>query len=170
LCELYLLSAVLKRWHDEGQQDADFPLVAYCCESGFATIAARLDEILANLPNRPVASLLRVLTMPFGRRHRGPADALATACAQILLEPSATRDRVTTGLFHPSDDGPVARLDHAFKLVVAAQPLRERMGKARSQDIETARGQGVISESEAAQLAALAKAIADVINVDDFAP
>jgi acyl-CoA dehydrogenase len=170
LCELYLLSAVLKRWHDEGRQEADFPLVAHCCESGLATIAARLDEILANLPNRPVAWLLRALTMPFGRQHRGPSDWLTTACAQILLEPSAARDRVTAGLFHPTDDGPVARLDRAFKLAVAAQPLRDRMRKAHVRDAETARAQGLINESEAAQLAALAKAVADVINVDDFAP
>jgi acyl-CoA dehydrogenase len=170
LCELYLLSATLKRWHDEGRRDADFPLVAYCCESGLATIAARLDEILANLPNRPVAWLLRAMTMPFGRQHRGPSDRLATACAQILLEPSATRDRVTVGLYHPTDDGPVARLDRAFKLAVAAQPLRDRMRKAHVRDVETARAQGLINESEAAQLAALAKAVADVINVDDFAP
>ena len=170
LCELYLLSAVLKRWHDEGRREADFPLVAYCCESGLATIAARLDEILANLPNRPVAWLLRIMTLPFGRQHRGPSDRLATACAQILLEPSATRDRLTVGLYHPTDDGPVARLDRAFKLAVAAQPLRDRMRKAHVRDVEIARAQGLINESEAAQLAALAKAVADVINVDDFAP
>jgi acyl-CoA dehydrogenase len=170
LCELYLLSAALKRWHDEGRRDADLPLVAYCCESGLATIATRLDEILANLPNRPVAWLLRAMTMPFGRQHRGPSDRLATACAQILLEPSATRDRVTVGLYHPTDDGPVARLDRAFKLAVAAQPLRDRMRKAHVRDVETARAQGLINESEAAQLAALAKAVADVINVDDFSP
>jgi acyl-CoA dehydrogenase len=170
LCELFLLSAVLKRWHDEGQQDADFPVVAYCCEDGLATIAARLDEILANLPNRPVAWLLRALTMPFGRQHRGPADALVTVCAQILLEPSAARDRVTTGLFHPTDDGPIARLDRAFNLVVAAQPLRDRMRKAHVRDVETARAKGLVNESEAAQLAALGKAVADVINVDDFDP
>jgi acyl-CoA dehydrogenase len=170
LCELYLLSAVLKRWHDEGRQEADFPLVAYSCENGLATIAARLDEILANLPNRPVGWLLRAMTLPFGRQHRGPSDRLTTACAQILLEPSATRDRVTVGIYHPTDDGPVARLDRAFKLAVAAQPLRDRMRKAHVRDAETARAQGLINEGEAAQLAALAKAVADVINVDDFAP
>ena len=37
-------------------------------------------------------------------------------------------------------------------------------------DIEAGRAQGLINESEAGQLAALAKAVADVINVDDFAP
>ena len=46
LCELYLLSTVLKRWQDEGRQDADFPLVAFCCESGLATMAARFERSL----------------------------------------------------------------------------------------------------------------------------
>ena len=108
--------------------------------------------------------------MPLGPQHRGPADKLTIACAEILLEPSATRDRVTVGLFHPTDDGPIARLDRAFKLVVAAQPLRDRLRKAHVHDVEKARAQGLINESEAAQLAVLAKAVADVINVDDFAP
>jgi acyl-CoA dehydrogenase len=170
LCELYLLSTVLKRWQDEGRQAADFPLVAFCCESGLATMAARFDEIFANLPNRPAAWLLRLLAMPFGRQHRGPDDRLTVACANILTEPSATRDRVTVGLFHPTDDGPIARLDRAFALVVAAQPLRDRLRKAHVHDVDQARAQGLINEAEAAQLTALAKAVAEVINVDDFAP
>src|SRR5262249_56567089 len=59
LSELYLGSAVLKRWEDEGRQAADLPLVAWCMETSSATIETRLDEILANLPMRPVAWLLR---------------------------------------------------------------------------------------------------------------
>jgi acyl-CoA dehydrogenase len=110
------------------------------------------------------------LVLPFGPRHRGPTDKLTIACAEILMEPSATRDRVTVGLFHPTDDGPIARLDRAFKLTVAAQSLRDRLRKAHVHDADQARAQGLINESEAAQLAALAKAVADVINVDDFAP
>ena len=51
LSELYLLSAAMKRWEDEGRQESDLPLLAYCMEQGFATTAARLDAILANLPN-----------------------------------------------------------------------------------------------------------------------
>ena len=86
------------------------------------------------------------------------------------MEPSATRDRVTTGLYQPTDDSGVARLNRAFKLVVAAQPLRDRMRKARITDIKKARESGVINAREATQLEALAKAVADVVNVDDFSP
>src|SRR5262249_56590458 len=60
LSELYLLSAVLKRWQDEGRQEADLPLVEWCMAQGFATIETRFDEILSNFPNRVVARLVRV--------------------------------------------------------------------------------------------------------------
>ena len=170
LSELYLLSAVLKRWNDEGRQSADLPLVDWNMEAGLATMAQRFDEILTNFPVRPVAWLLRFMVLPLGPRHRGPKDALTRACANILMEPSATRDRVTTGLYQPTDDSGVARLNRAFKLVVAAQPLRDRMRKAHVNDIKTARAQGIINESEATQLEALHRAVLDVVNVDDFSP
>ena len=90
LSELYLLSAVLKRWQDEGRQDADLPLVEWCMDSGIATIAMRFDEIFANFPNRLVAGLLRFLIQPLGPRRRGPSDRLTRDCAAILLEPSGS--------------------------------------------------------------------------------
>src|SRR5450631_763809 len=111
LSELYLLSAALKRWNEEGRQPADLPLVQWCMAQGFATIEMRLDEIIANFPNRPVAWMLRFLLLPFGTRTLGPSDALSQACAAILLEPSAARDRLTVDIYHGADDGGVGRLD-----------------------------------------------------------
>src|ERR1700743_2451715 len=58
LSELYLLSAALKRWQDEGRQVADFAALEWCMASGFRSIESRLAEILANLPNPFVAVLL----------------------------------------------------------------------------------------------------------------
>ena len=48
--------------------------------------------------------------------------------------------------------------------------MRERLRKARVRDIGKARAQGLINDAEAAQLEELAKAIADAVAVDDFAP
>jgi acyl-CoA dehydrogenase len=169
LSELYLLSAVLKRWKDEGEQKADLPLVAWCMESGFATIEARFDEIIANFPNRPAGWLLRFLIQPLGPRRRGPPDTLTKLCAATLLEPSATRDRLTVDLFHPSDGRGLARLERAFALVTAVQPLRDRMRNARVRDVEEARARGLIDAADAARLKVAEQAVADVIAVDDFA-
>jgi acyl-CoA dehydrogenase len=170
LSELYLLSAVLKRWHDEGRQADDLPLVAWCMADGFVTIDRRLDEILANFPSRPAAWLMRFLLLPPWTRRRGPSDALTQACAAILTEPCAARDRLTVDLFHSTDDGGVARLDRAFALIAAVQPLRDRLRQAHVRDLAVARQRGLINEAEADQLAAVQRAVADVIAVDDFAP
>ncbi len=168
LSELYLQSAVLKRWNDEGRQDADFPLVAYCLEKGLATLDARLDAILANLPNRFVSVLLRFLTLPSG--HRGPSDKLTRVCAALLLEPSATRERLTQGLFHGHGDEPVALLDKAWKAVAAAEPITAKLRAAHVHSAEEARAKNLIGDAEAGALKAVDAAVSAVIAVDDFAP
>jgi acyl-CoA dehydrogenase len=168
LSELYLLSAVLKRWHDEGQQEADLPLVEWSIDSGLVTVAARLDEIFTNFPNRFIAGVLRFLIQPLGPRRRGPRDALTHACASLILEPSSARDRLIVDIFHPADDNGLAQLERAFKLTVATEPSRDRMHKAHIRDIAQARELDLIDDDEAAQLREAEKAVAAAIAVDDF--
>jgi acyl-CoA dehydrogenase len=173
LSELYLASAALKRWNDEGRQQDDLPLLAWCMQSSFATIEARFDEIFANMPNRPVAWLLRAFILPFGRRRRGPSDRLTEACAAILTNPSAARERLVAALCHPAAherDTGLGLLERAFALTVAVQPIRDRMRKARVRDIGQAERQRTIDATEVAQLREAAEAVAAAIAVDDFAP
>jgi acyl-CoA dehydrogenase len=170
LSELYLLSAVLKRWHDEGRQDADLPLVQWCMAMGFRTIEQRFTDILANLPNRAVAIMLKFMIQPLGGRVRGPSDAVVHACAQLVLEPSVARDRLTSGLSHVDDDNGVARLEKAFLLVTGAEDVFKRMRAAHLHDADAAVKQGVITQVEADRYKAAHEAVLRVIEVDDFAP
>ena len=170
LSELYLLSAVLKRWEDEGRQQADLPLAEWCMQTGFAAIETRLDEILANLPSRPAAWLLRFVLLPFGVRRRGPSDRVTQACAEILLVPSGTRERLTADIAHGVGDDGLARLERAFEVTVAAQPLRDRLQHAHVRDVEEALARHLINAAEAAQLRAAAEAVAAAVAVDDFSP
>ncbi len=170
LSELYFLSAALKRWEDEGRQTEDLPLLGWCMETGFAAIEQRLDELFANLPNRPAAWLLRFLALPFGRDQRGPSDQLSADCAHLLLAPSATRDRLTSGIFHGRGDDGLAKLERAFALVVEAGPIRERLRDKGIHDWRKPEARGMISDDEFETLAAADKAVQQVIEVDDFAP
>jgi acyl-CoA dehydrogenase len=169
LSELYLLSAALKRFEDEGRQDADFPLLAYCFEIGLQAVEARLDEIFANLPARPVAWLLRMLALPFGRRRHGPSDALAVQCAEILLAPSPARDRLTAGLFLGQGDDGIARLERAFELVVRTDPILRKLRDDGIADWRSGQASGRVTAADAELLAAMEAAVAGVIAVDDFA-
>jgi acyl-CoA dehydrogenase len=170
LSELYLLSGALKRWEDEGRQAADFPLLAYACESGFATIEQRFDEIIANFPARPVGWMLRLFVMPYGRRRRGPPDRLIRQCADLLLAPSATRERLVDNVFIGGPEEPVARLTEAFEKVVATQDIHDRLRRAKIRDRDEAEAKGLISAEERALIEDADKAVAEVIAVDDFAP
>ncbi len=170
LAELYLLSAALKRWQDEGRQQVDLPLLEWCMASGFKIIENRFAEILANLPNRFVALVLKFLVQPFGARVLGPSDAVVHHCAQLVLEPSAARDRLTPNLSHVADDGGVARLEKAFLLVTGAEDIAKRMRTAHVRDISEAVAKGIITQKDGDQLAAAHEAAAKVIEVDDFAP
>jgi acyl-CoA dehydrogenase len=169
LSELYLLLATLKRWHDDGQQDADMPLLAWAMDDGLATIEARLADIIANFPSRPTAWLLRLVVLPRGRRRRAPSDALSVACAELLLFPSDTRDRLTAGVFLGKGDDGVARLERAFALVTETDPIRRKLRQASVPDLEAAVAQGVLSAEDAARLTETEQAVAQVIAVDDFA-
>src|SRR5262249_4216455 len=135
----------------------------------FSTIEARFDEILANFPVRAAAWLLRFLIQPLGPRRRGPSDALTRTCAEILLKPSATRDRLTVGLFRASDGHGLARLERAFALLAATQSIRDQLRNARVTDLEQAHRRGLIDAAEIAELKVAEQAVADVIAVDDFA-
>ena len=170
LSELYLLSGALKRWQDEGRQRDDFAALEWCMANGFRTIESRLAEICANLPNRLVGALLKFFLQPFGARVLGPSDRVVHQCAQLVLEPSAARDRLTSDLSHVADDGGQARLEKAFVLVASTEEISKRLHAARLRDVNEAVKKGVITQSEAERLAAAHEAVAKVIDVDDFAP
>jgi len=170
LSELYLLSAALKRWQDEGRQKEDLAALEWCMATGFKTIENRFAEIFANLPNRVVGWMLKVLIQPFGARVTGPSDRVVRQCAQLVLSPSAARDRLTPDLALVEDDRGVARLEKAFRLVADAEDAAKQLRAARLHDWKDAVAKGVITQSEGEKLAAAHEAIAKVIEVDDFAP
>lgn len=170
LSELYFLSGALKRWEDEGRQDADFPLLEWCAETAFATIEQRFDEVFTNLPNRLAAGLLRVVVLPFGARRRGPSDDVLRACADILLEPSETRARLVENVYVGGADEAVGALISAFEQVIATQPIHDRLRQQQIRDWRSAQAKGLLSPAELAALEAADAATAAVIAVDDFGP
>jgi acyl-CoA dehydrogenase len=159
LAELYLLSAVLKRWEDEGCIADDLPLVEWACETGFSRIEDRFDAIFVNFPVPLVNKLMRVVTLPFRSHPRGPTDACIFACAETILRRGAQRDRVACGVHAGPPGSPVAELEHALDLVQRTQPLRDKRGK---------QGEQALNSTERDALEEAHAAVKAVIAVDDF--
>jgi acyl-CoA dehydrogenase len=170
LSELYFLSAALKRFEDEGRQDADFPLLEYVMRTGFRKIEETFELVFDNLPNRLAGSLLRFAVLPLGAQARLPSDRLIRKCADLITEPCATRDRLIDGVFVGGKDEAVGALIDAFDQVIATQPIHDRLKTQRIKTWREAQKRGLIDAGEVAALEAAEKAIAEVIAVDDFAP
>ncbi|MDZ7810245.1 MAG: acyl-CoA dehydrogenase domain-containing protein [Arhodomonas sp.] len=176
---LYLASAALKRYEDDACPEADLPLLRWVLEEALFTLQERLDTVLGNFPARPLAVLLRALVFPLGRHRRGPSDALGAEVARTLMAPSATRDRLLTGI-HISDDreDPTGAVEHALRLTIEAAPIEQRLRRAvrrgelsvpwDEDEVEVAVAAGLLDGDEAERIRAARAARLRVIAVDDY--
>ena len=100
---------------------------------GYAEIEKRMDQVLSNLPGRPLAWALRAAILPLGLA-KGPDDALTRECAELLLKPSPTHVRLAADLQRVSGSGgqgdadPLALLTRAFALDVYKRQARVCLG------------------------------------------
>ncbi|WCR10666.1 acyl-CoA dehydrogenase [Paracoccus stylophorae] len=168
LSEMYLLSAALKRWRDDGSPEADLPLLDHAAAGSFARIRTAMDEVLANFPARWAAVVARMLTLP-GGAARGPDDDTVRKCADLIFEPSATRNRIT-GRVHSgcARDG-IAVLNQAYDRVTTLAPLSKRLREA-GHDPDSGLAAGIISLDDRDRLARMQDLVDRVIAVDDFTP
>src|SRR5690606_39640374 len=67
---LYLASACLKHFHDQGEPEEDLPLLCWGVEDLLVRIEQAMHEVLLNFPDRSVGMLLRVLIFPLGRDRK----------------------------------------------------------------------------------------------------
>jgi len=179
LSQLYIASAALKRFADQGRQPADRPLLEWAVRDALYEAQQKLFEVYANLPNRPLGRMLKWMLFPYGASYRAPDDALLQRAASVILRWGSARERLTEGLFIPEDEHEsLAQLETAFEKVAAAQAILSHLRKAmRSGQLASgdpehclveAVSAGVIDEREAAQVRAAVAARQKVIGVDEF--
>ena len=181
---LYLCSATLKRYEDDGRQGADAPLMHWAIWDAMFKAQNAFEGVISNFPNRFVAGLLRTIVFPIGRPYVVPSDQLGHEVAKLLIAPSATRDRLTAGMFIPHGiDDPIRQIELALEATVAAEPIEDKLRAAIRAGRLAARVEpgapadaldrraveaGVITSEEARVLAGHRALVAKVIRVDDF--
>ena len=180
LSQLYLASSVLKRYDDEGRNEADLPLVHWGVQDALYQAEQAMDDLLRNFPNAFVAGMLRVVIFPLGRRYDAPSDKLDHKLAKIMQIPSATRSRIGRGQYlTPSEFNPVGLLEEALMDVMAAEPIHLRICKETGRNLPFTRldeqakqwlAEGKINADEAAILTKAEASRLRSINVDEFEP
>lgn len=176
---IYLASATLKHYHDQGSPEEDLPLLRWGVEDLLAKTEQAMHEILLNFPDRCMGIALRVLIFPLGRRLTPPSDVTGGEVARQLMTPSASRDRLLAGCYRSNDpDDATGLLNTTLDQVILADPIELRLSKAiRSGELEhdsdadvlaVAAESGVISPDEAQKVRDARLARRSVIEVDDF--
>ncbi|WP_444893655.1 acyl-CoA dehydrogenase [Microbulbifer sp. TRSA001] len=173
LSQLYLLSCTLKRFHDDGNPKDDLPLLEFSMRDGLHKIEVNLLEVFQNFPRPFIGQVMHFLTMPWGHSVHTASDRQAKACAELLLTPSATRDRLTSGVFLGTPGDGVDIVEQAFDRVCASERAREKLKKGGirnlSRDsVEEGLKKNLISDEEAEILYDAADAVEKAIQVDHF--
>lgn len=131
LSELYIASAVVQRYRQDGAHQSDLHAVEWVCEDCFATIEKQLAKILRYLPRRPAAWLVRVLIFPLGRHADGPSDECSHRVSTILQTPGNTRNRLTPHCYvQPGAEHGMALFDTAIQATTNTAALRKRLRRA----------------------------------------
>lgn len=182
LAQMYLMSATLKRYESEGRQQADAPLMHWSIWDSMFKAQLAFDGVIANYPSKFVAFVLNRLIFPFGHPYVVPADDLGHKVAKALIEPSATRDRLTAETYLPkTEQEAVGAVELALAATIEAEPIdakiraAEKSGKlndnpdANVRDIaHAAFAAGIVSAAEYAVLKRRNELRDIVIRVDDF--
>ncbi len=179
LSELYLLSAVLKHYHDQGKNGDDLPIVRWAGLTCLYNTQQHIDELLKNFPKRWLGKLLRVLIFPLGKRFSKPSDKLGQRVAQLILDQTPTRYRLTEGSFVSAVEGNMpAVLEDALLKTIASEPVEKALKVAlndglidngpMSERAKQAFAKQIITQDQLNLILQAEEARLKVIAVDDF--
>ncbi|MGL4205789.1 MAG: acyl-CoA dehydrogenase [Aeromonadaceae bacterium] len=180
--QLYLASAVLKYYEEEGSPESDLPLLEYNLRHALWLMGTALQGVCDNLAKYGVGRLLKFLIFPFGMPYQPVRDATVTAICQQMLQRSEVRERITGLCFwQENEQDPVGRVELAFAAMLATQPLEQRLLQAQKQGLmeakqtfaqrlQQAEALGLLSSQEVAMLQEAERLRILALQVDSFAP
>jgi acyl-CoA dehydrogenase len=136
LSQLYIASAVLKRYEDDGRPRSDLPLVRWALEDCMQRIQDAFFGVFENFPSRIAGWLMRFVVFPLGRSFSAPRDYLGHQIVKLLLDTSPTRERLTSNVFvQRGESDPVGRLELAIQFAPAGEAIEAKIRNAENAQV-----------------------------------
>jgi len=178
---MYLGVSTLRRFEAEGRREEDLPLVRWALDFCLAQVQEAFTGLYRNFEG-PLAFWMRGPGAFWARINplgAPPSDREGGRLAAILQTPGAQRDRLTAGLYLPSDTAEaVGRFERALLLIFQSHKVMEKVrtasreGRIPAGAPETLLGEaivaGVIDAREADLVREAAEARRDAVEVDSF--
>ncbi len=178
LSNMYVLTAALKHFEDDGEPEADIPLLKWACDDALFNIQTAMKGVMLNLPVPLVGRILNMIIFPLSKPYQVPADKTGHQVARLLLSPSETVERLSHGIYvtNKTDDAS-GRIMFAFEHVLKTYELERRLRTARkSGELKAppeklyaeAKEKNIIDDNEFNMLNEMQAAVFNAIKVDEF--
>ncbi|NTS77014.1 acyl-CoA dehydrogenase [Catenovulum sp. SM1970] len=178
LSQLYLATAALKRFDDDGRREEDLPLLQWALEDSLYQCQSAMLDLIDNFPVPFIGTWLKIKLFPFGLPVKKPSDLTEQTIAKLLQTPCELRARLGRGLYLDNDDGNLfGELEVALELITAADRIHKKLQASCDHFIpftqldelaKDALAKGQINQDEAQTLIEAEAARLATINVDDF--
>ena len=192
---MYMSTAVLRRFVEEGQKEEDLPYVQYFMKYSMAEIQKSFDGIFDNLKLPGLRWLMKDVFGAWSRINSigsQATDGWSNLIATSMMTAGEQRDRLTNGIYWVGEkshgmqavldrlakDDQTARLEHAFSVVSRADAAEKKIRSAiKAGSIPKKKGQAawddalakkIISQDEYKLLSEADKVRYDAILVDDY--
>lgn len=179
---MYIATATLRRYHEEGRRAEDLPLLDWSLQHALQQIQIGFEGIYRNFEfplvgwwfRGPASWMARINPISLG-----PSDQLGHKIARILQTPGSQRDRLTTGLLSPSNTKAVfGVLNDALEKAVEAAPIEAKIVRAARKKkiakgtvadmVEAAQAADIITEAEGRIVLEADALRTEVLTVDDY--
>lgn len=177
LGHLYLATAVLKRFEDDGRPEDDLPMVQWAMGDSLHTIQESLRGVWSNFHLPGVGALIRWIVFPLGMPYNPPSDRVGKSVARLLLSENASRNRLVSGVYLSDGDDAAGKIHAAFHLLLISanaenavrNALKEHVGWDNYERmVKRAVESGVVTEEQATLVRLAQQAGRAAIAVDDF--
>jgi len=180
LAYLYMASAALKKYEDEGRQQQDLDYVHYAVQHCLYYAAQALQDAFTNYPQKAVGRLLKGLIFPLGNHYEKPSDNLTVKLAESLMTPGAHRDRLTHLCYiGKEEDDSVGLMENAFIAMYNVKGLERKLMRAAKEGKVARKGllkdrlaqaleANVLTQDEVDQIVAADQLRYKAIQVDHF--
>jgi acyl-CoA dehydrogenase len=182
LAHMYIATAVIRRFEAEGRLEEDLAFVHYNLKHCMAEIQKAFDGLFDNLKVPGLRWFFKGWLGAWSRINSmgsQASDGWSHAIASAMLKPGSVRDRLTDGIYLPTDrKQALGRLEYAFELVIKSEAAEKKIRKAVHAGVlpkkkthlllDEAREKNVITADEFKLIQESDSVRYDAILVDDF--
>jgi acyl-CoA dehydrogenase len=179
LSQLYLGSATVKRFVEQGKQVDDEAFLHWSMQDALHKIEIALTGVLDNYPSKLAAMVMRRIVFPLGASQKAPSDRLGRAVVEKIIAPTAARERLTgLSFIGKLASDPMKQIEDALAAVMQLEAIEVRLkphfksgaiSGERPLDWIPAAQKAALITAEEVEVIRRAMALTDiVIAVDDF--